>query len=160
MTRRRTTNRWTGATGSVFRIKRDPAKLLGSAVARSTQPLSGFYNASNVETHFRLVSCSHLAYGRWNQLLGRLCFGCLLRCWIGVVGKPIAAYQRSAWCNGSDYWLDSATSTHRVWAGSFLVSHVGAAVVTSVVRYVSRQITNRWTRAAAAVSHHDWSGDA
>ncbi len=25
--------------GSVFRIKRDPAKLLGSAVARSTQPL-------------------------------------------------------------------------------------------------------------------------
>jgi len=33
----RTTNRWTGATGSEFRIKRDPAKLLGSAVARSTQ---------------------------------------------------------------------------------------------------------------------------
>src|SRR5215467_10518154 len=32
------TNRWTGATGSDFRIKRDPAKLLGSAVARSTQP--------------------------------------------------------------------------------------------------------------------------
>jgi len=27
---------WTGATGSEFRIKRDPAKLLGSAVARST----------------------------------------------------------------------------------------------------------------------------
>jgi hypothetical protein len=25
--------------GSVFRIKRDPAKLLGSAVDRSTQPL-------------------------------------------------------------------------------------------------------------------------
>jgi hypothetical protein len=37
MTRR--TNRWTGATGSDFRIKRDPAKLLGSAVARSTPPL-------------------------------------------------------------------------------------------------------------------------
>ena len=34
-----TTNRWTGATESVFRIKRDPAKLLGSAVARSTPPL-------------------------------------------------------------------------------------------------------------------------
>jgi hypothetical protein len=34
----RPTNRWTGATGSVFRIKRDPAKLLGSAVARSTLP--------------------------------------------------------------------------------------------------------------------------
>jgi hypothetical protein len=33
------TNRWTGATGSDFRIKRDPAKLLGSAVARSTPPL-------------------------------------------------------------------------------------------------------------------------
>ena len=33
----RPTNRWTGATGSDFRIKRDPAKLLGSAVARSTQ---------------------------------------------------------------------------------------------------------------------------
>ena len=32
------TNRWTGATGSEFRIKRDPAKLLASAVARSTQP--------------------------------------------------------------------------------------------------------------------------
>jgi len=26
----------------VFRIKRDPAKLLGSAVARSTQPLGAF----------------------------------------------------------------------------------------------------------------------
>ena len=32
------TNRWTGATGSVFRIILDPAKLLGSAVARSTPP--------------------------------------------------------------------------------------------------------------------------
>ncbi len=36
------TNRWTGATGSEFRIKRDPAKLLASAVARSTQPLGCF----------------------------------------------------------------------------------------------------------------------
>jgi hypothetical protein len=35
--RRRRTNRWIGATGSDFRIKRDPAKLLGGAVARSTQ---------------------------------------------------------------------------------------------------------------------------
>jgi hypothetical protein len=39
--RRDRTNRWTGATGSVFRITRDPAKLVGSAVARSTQPLGG-----------------------------------------------------------------------------------------------------------------------
>src|SRR5262249_20595226 len=38
----RITNRWTGATGSAFRIKRDPAKLLGSAVARSTPPLGIF----------------------------------------------------------------------------------------------------------------------
>jgi hypothetical protein len=37
--RRHLTNRWTGATGSDFRIKREPAKLLGSAVARSTLPL-------------------------------------------------------------------------------------------------------------------------
>ena len=36
----RRTNRWTGATGSDFRIKRRPAKLLDSAVARSTQPLT------------------------------------------------------------------------------------------------------------------------
>ena len=42
--RRRPTNRWTGATGSDFRIKRVPAKLLGSAVARSTQPL-GFFKS-------------------------------------------------------------------------------------------------------------------
>ena len=35
------TTRWTGATGSEFRIKRDPAKVLGSAVARLTQPLCG-----------------------------------------------------------------------------------------------------------------------
>jgi hypothetical protein len=35
----RITNRWTGATGSAFRIKRRPAKLLGGAVARSTQTL-------------------------------------------------------------------------------------------------------------------------
>ena len=34
--------RWTGATGSEFRIKRDPAKLLGSAVARSTQPFGTY----------------------------------------------------------------------------------------------------------------------
>jgi hypothetical protein len=34
------TNRWTGAAGSEVRIKRDPAKLLGSAVARSTPPLT------------------------------------------------------------------------------------------------------------------------
>jgi hypothetical protein len=39
----RITNRWTGATGSDFRIKRDPAKLLGSAVARSTQTFDGFF---------------------------------------------------------------------------------------------------------------------
>ena len=36
------TKRWTGVTGSVFRIKLDPVKLLGSAVARSTQPLGIF----------------------------------------------------------------------------------------------------------------------
>src|SRR6185295_9137613 len=44
MIRRRITNRWTGATGSDFRIKRDPAKLLGSAVARSTPPLGDSHN--------------------------------------------------------------------------------------------------------------------
>jgi hypothetical protein len=43
---RNITNRWTGATGSDFRIKLDPAKLSGSAVARSTQPFDG-YNAQN-----------------------------------------------------------------------------------------------------------------
>ena len=32
----RRTNRWTGATGSDFRIIIGPAKLLGKAVARST----------------------------------------------------------------------------------------------------------------------------
>jgi hypothetical protein len=42
----RRTNRWTGATGSEFRIKRDPAELLGSAVARSTQT----FGACSVET--------------------------------------------------------------------------------------------------------------
>jgi hypothetical protein len=43
---RHPTNRWTGATGSDFRIKRDPAKLLGSAVARSTQPLGVFISVT------------------------------------------------------------------------------------------------------------------
>src|SRR5262245_36642956 len=38
----RRTNRWTGATGSDFRIKRDPAKLLGNAAAASTPPLCFF----------------------------------------------------------------------------------------------------------------------
>ena len=38
----RITNRWTGATGSDFRIKRNPAKLLCSAVARSTPTLGCF----------------------------------------------------------------------------------------------------------------------
>jgi len=37
------TNRWTGATGSDFRIKRDPAKVLGSAVARSTSPFDSSF---------------------------------------------------------------------------------------------------------------------
>jgi hypothetical protein len=37
LTATRRTNRWTGATVSAFRIKRDAAKPLGSAVARSTQ---------------------------------------------------------------------------------------------------------------------------
>jgi len=32
--------------GSVFRIKRDPAKLLGSAVARSTPPFDAFFGVS------------------------------------------------------------------------------------------------------------------
>ena len=35
----RITNRWTGATGSLFRIIIGPAQLLGNAVARSTPPL-------------------------------------------------------------------------------------------------------------------------
>ena len=37
----RPTNRWTGATGSEFRII-GPAQLFGNAVARSTQPLGIF----------------------------------------------------------------------------------------------------------------------
>ena len=41
------TNRWTGATGSECRIKRDPAKVLGGAVARSTQTF-GAYLMTNV----------------------------------------------------------------------------------------------------------------
>jgi hypothetical protein len=44
---RNITNRWTGATGSDFRIKRDPAKLLGNAVARSTQPFGCFFLSMN-----------------------------------------------------------------------------------------------------------------
>ena len=39
---RRPTNRWTGATGSEFRIIIGPAQLLGNAVARSTQTLCCF----------------------------------------------------------------------------------------------------------------------
>jgi len=58
------TNRWTGATGSEFRIKHDPAKLLGSAVARSTQPFAVFYfsmgMAGNKRTQFIV---------RWSPLL-------------------------------------------------------------------------------------------
>ena len=37
------TNRWTGATGSELRIKRRPAKLVGSAVPRLTLPLCTFF---------------------------------------------------------------------------------------------------------------------
>ena len=39
------TNRWTRATGSDFRIKRDPAQLLASAVTRSTQTIVIFLEA-------------------------------------------------------------------------------------------------------------------
>jgi hypothetical protein len=39
---RNRTNRWTGATGSVFRIIIGPAKLLGNAVAGSTQTFGVF----------------------------------------------------------------------------------------------------------------------
>ena len=41
ITWRHPTKRWTGATGSVFRIIIGPAQLLGNAVARSTQPSGG-----------------------------------------------------------------------------------------------------------------------
>ena len=41
------TNRWTGATGSVFRSRLGPAQLLGNAVARSTQPLGGQRSLNN-----------------------------------------------------------------------------------------------------------------
>ena len=34
-------NRWTGATGSDFRIIIGPAQLLGNAVGRSTQTFGG-----------------------------------------------------------------------------------------------------------------------
>jgi hypothetical protein len=46
--RRGITNRWTGATGSDFRILIGPAKPVGSPVARSTQPLYSFANARMV----------------------------------------------------------------------------------------------------------------
>ena len=46
---RNPTNRWTGATGSVFRIKRDPAKLLAGAVARSTPPFGATLLMEEIE---------------------------------------------------------------------------------------------------------------
>ena len=66
---RNRTNRWTGATGSEFRIKRDPAKLLGSAVARSTQPLgarAGLLMRKMVITGLVAV---HLAATLWHGSL-------------------------------------------------------------------------------------------
>ena len=52
---RRTTNRWTRATGSEFRIIIGPAKLLGDAVARSTQPSFGGYPYMSFRLKFRNV---------------------------------------------------------------------------------------------------------
>ena len=67
----RTTNRWTGATGSDFRIKRDPAKLLRSAVARSTQPLGGNVTLMNqlIFTVLAIACLSSVIIGqvRWNR---------------------------------------------------------------------------------------------
>jgi hypothetical protein len=45
---RQITNRWTGATGGEFPIKRNPAKLLDSAVARSTQTFGGTISSDDV----------------------------------------------------------------------------------------------------------------
>ena len=59
------TNRWTGATGSDFRIKRGPAKLLDSAVARSTPPLGVFSN-THENVYILLV-----AFGVGSRLLLR-----------------------------------------------------------------------------------------
>src|ERR1051326_8339017 len=60
--RRNPTNRWTGATGSEFRIKRDPAKLFGSAVARSTQPLYGG-TLRLIQVSFRLMNLTQYLRG-------------------------------------------------------------------------------------------------
>ena len=56
---RNITNRWTGATGSDFRIKLDPAKLLGSAVARSTQPLDCLFL-----NELKLITGPHLTFSQ------------------------------------------------------------------------------------------------
>src|SRR6185295_10698518 len=60
---RHRTNRWTGATGSDFRIKRDPAELLGSAVARSTQPFDGYVASMRTKTSYGLVLVLIIAGG-------------------------------------------------------------------------------------------------
>src|SRR5690349_11871438 len=100
------TNRWTGATGSEFRIKRDPAKLLGNAVARSTQTLCGsrfaMTNADPTATDLRrsLETCPACAgnlddhsYARFavtvaadenNQRLQRFCHALKARDWIAL----------------------------------------------------------------------------
>jgi hypothetical protein len=53
--RRHPTNRWTGATGRDFRIKRDPAKLLGNAVARSTQPFGCLLEMTMLRTFLSIL---------------------------------------------------------------------------------------------------------
>ena len=53
--RRNITNRWTGATGSEFRIIIGPAQLLGNAVARSTSMKPGRVKRKVREDCFTLL---------------------------------------------------------------------------------------------------------
>jgi len=70
--RRCTTNRWTGATGSDFRIKRDLAKLLASAVARSTPPFDGFaLELAMPADALEFLSWLIDGLGGWRYLLSR-----------------------------------------------------------------------------------------
>ena len=107
LTRCGPTNRWTGAPGSDFRIIRHPAKLLGSAVARSTQPFDASF------APMVCPACNHQIrpwqvwkVSRWSYILCPVCSIRLTRkldlqlfLIIGLMFGPLLLANRFSW-----YW--------------------------------------------------------
>src|SRR6185369_2131015 len=111
------------ATGSVFRIKHDPAKLLGGAVARSTPPLYGHKWTTEFESIER----------HWN----RRCVG---------LGRTSAMAASSDQICRSSWWLTARIVASKSTATKNPASYLTPpSVKTFKVRLGTNHLTLHWT---------------